>query len=277
MTIWTERKIDCHFHVIDPGRFPYRADTLYRPQGQEIAPYELLMGVFDTFNVRHGLLVGTNSGYGTDLRIILDALRRAEGRLKGIAVVDNTATLDELAALQARGIVGIAFNPSAWGLAHYADCAPLVARAAELGLFVQIQTEKDQLVDMLDLIGPTPARLLIDHCARPVIGAGLHQPGFATALRLGREGRAWVKLSGYAKFSEEAFPHADAEPYLRALVDAYTLDRCVWASDWPYIRAPYHIDFGMMLSLVRRHFPSADDRDRLFWRTPAALLGFDAA
>lgn len=274
MTIWDERKIDCHHHVIDPARFPYREDTTYRPEGQEVAPVELLMGVFDTFNVRYGLLVGTNSGYGIDSRIVLDAIGRSRGRLKGIAVVPHAATVEELAGLRAQGIVGVAFNPSAWGLRYYEDCAKLVARAAELDMFVQIQTEKDQLVDMLALIGPTKARILLDHCARPVAGAGSDQPGFAAALRLGREGRAWVKLSGYAKFSEEPYPHHDAEPYVRALVDAFTLDRCMWGSDWPYIRAPYHIDYGMMLRLVERQFPDAGARERLFWHTPAALFGF---
>lgn len=274
MAIWNERKIDCHHHVIDPVRFPYAEDTAYRPQGQEVAPVEVLLQLFDIFNVQHGVVVGTNSGYGTDNRIVLDAIRRSAGRLKGIAVVPNSIGSDALADLKAQGIVGVAFNPSAWGLAFYQDAAPLVARLVELDLFVQVQTENDQLVDLMALIGPAPVKILIDHCARPVVAAGFEQKGFRKALEMGRSGQACVKISGYAKFSETIYPHADAEPFVAALVEAFTLDRCMWGSDWPYLKADHHIDFAMMLKLVEAWFPNNADRDRLFWDTPARVFGF---
>lgn len=274
MSIWAERKIDCHHHVIDPARFRYAGDTAYRPHGQEVAPVELLLQVFDIFAVRYGLVVGTNSGYGTDNRIILDAIQRSAGRLKGIAVVPNDISVDRLAELQSHGIVGVAFNPSAWGLGFYRDAAPLVAKLDELGMFLQVQTERDQLVELMDLLGPTSVKILIDHCARPVVPAGLDQPGFRKALELGRSGQAWVKISGYAKFSETMFPHRDAEPYVEALVEAFSLERCMWGSDWPYLKADYHIDFGMMLTLAKSWFPSKSDRVQLLWETPCRLFGF---
>ena len=69
-------KIDCHIHAIDPVRFPYRDDTPYRPSGQEIAPAAQLIRVLDVFDVRHALVVATNTGYGSDSRILLDTLRQ---------------------------------------------------------------------------------------------------------------------------------------------------------------------------------------------------------
>ena len=59
--------IDCHCHVIDPVRFPYRADTPYRPSGQEVAPVDHFVRMLDLHDARHALIVGTNSGYGEDL------------------------------------------------------------------------------------------------------------------------------------------------------------------------------------------------------------------
>jgi predicted TIM-barrel fold metal-dependent hydrolase len=274
MSIWDERKIDCHHHVIDPSRFPYQANTAYRPVGQEIAPTELLFAAFRVYGVQHGLIVGTNSGYGTDNACMLDAVARSDGRLKGIAVVPNDIGIDALAGLQAQGVVGVAFNPSAWGLAHYRDAAPLVARLAELGLFLQLQTEQDQMLGLMEIIGDTPVRLLIDHCGRPDMARGVAQPGFQTVLALGREGRAWVKLSGYVKFSRTPYPHPDVAPYLTALVEAYTLDRCLWGSDWPYLKADEHSDYGMNLALIADWFPDPADRARLLWETPARLFGF---
>jgi predicted TIM-barrel fold metal-dependent hydrolase len=102
------------------------------------------------------------------------------------------------------------------------------------------------------------------------------QPGFQALLELGRRGQAVVKLSGYAKFSQQHFPHADTWPYVRALVDAFTLDACVWGSDWPFLRAPERIDYGTLLKLIERLFPNADERRQLLWETPCRLFGFAA-
>ena len=42
--IFEEPKIDCHVHVLDPERFPYGANTHYRPMGQEMGtPAQLAM------------------------------------------------------------------------------------------------------------------------------------------------------------------------------------------------------------------------------------------
>src|SRR5690349_15394064 len=101
MPVFDEPKIDCHFHVLDPARFPYAADTAYRPSGHEIAPMDYFLHIMDLHGVRHGLLVGTNSGYGEDLSPVIDAIARAEGRFKGIAVVAHDTTSAALAKLKA--------------------------------------------------------------------------------------------------------------------------------------------------------------------------------
>jgi predicted TIM-barrel fold metal-dependent hydrolase len=60
---------------------------------------------------------------------------------------------------------------------------------------------------------------------------------------------------------------------VRALIDAFTLDRCLWASDWPYLRAPSRVDYGVLLALALELFPDAADRRTLMWDTPRALFG----
>ena len=78
------------------------------------------------------------------------------------------------------------------------------------------------------------------------------------------------------KFSREPAPHDDAWPFVAALVDAFTLDHCLWASDWPYLRAPVHVDYGVLLQLALALFPDASDRRKLLWDTPRELFGFAA-
>src|SRR5881628_452335 len=99
-------RVDCHVHVFDPDRFPYASDTFYRPSGSEIGTPSLLSHVLDAHEVRHALLVGPNSGYGLDNRCMLDALSQGKGRYKGVAVVRNNASRDELLELRSAGVIG---------------------------------------------------------------------------------------------------------------------------------------------------------------------------
>jgi len=129
-------------------------------------------------------------------------------------------------------------------------------------------------VPMMPMLADSAVRILFDHCGRPTVDAGLGQPGFRALLELGRTRRAFVKLSGLVKFSLEPPPHEDTWPFVTALFDAFTLDRCLWASDWPYLRAPARVDYGVLLKLALALLPDASDRRKLLWDTPRKLFGF---
>ena len=57
-------------------------------------------------------------------------------------LVRNGATRDELEALKAAGIVGVAWNVTHYGVAHYDDAAGLLDRLAALDLFVDVQVRR---------------------------------------------------------------------------------------------------------------------------------------
>ncbi|QOZ54851.1 amidohydrolase [Bradyrhizobium sp. CCBAU 53338] len=277
MTLPAGPKIDCHIHALDPVRFPYGADTPYRPSGQEIATAAQLIRVFDAFDVKHALVVATNTGYGSDSRILLDTLEQGGGRFKGVAVVENDVDIRELERLKSAGVIGVAFNVPFHGADYYRHTAPLLQKLVSLGLFLQIQVEQDQLLDLLPLIDKSQVRLVFDHCGRPPVGQGVKGKAFQALLAIGREREAHVKLSGYYKFSQQPHPYEDTWPFIAALVEAFTLDRCVWGSDYPFLRAAERLDYGPLLAVLTRLFPDRGDQHRLLWRTPAKLLGFDAS
>ena len=274
--IFEEPKTDCHVHVLDPARFPYRPDTHYAPAGQEIGTPAQLEQVMGAYGTRHAVLVGPNSGYGVDNSCMLDTIARAPASYKGIAVVRNDVRFDELETLKRHGVVGVAWNVTHYGLDYYRDAKPLLQKLAALDLCVDIQVERDQLVHMMPLLADSGVRILIDHCGRPTVDAGLDDPGFRSLLALGASKRAFVKLSGFVKYSREPAPYEDTWPFVSALVDAFTLDHCLWASDWPYLRAPVRVDYGVLLQWVLTLFPDAADRRKLLWDTPHALFGFSA-
>ena len=200
--------------------------------------------------------------------------RRGGGRYKGIAIIAFDADLAALHELKAQGIVGAAFNPTFHGIDYYKRSADLIGKLAQLDMFLQIQSEHDQLSMFVPWIEAMPIRVLIDHCGRPTPEAGLDQPGFKALLRLAATQRVSVKLSGYSKFSQVPYPFDDTWPFVRAIVDAFTLDRCLWASDWPYLRAPQRQDYGPLLELAQMLFPDPAERRRLFCDTPRRLFGF---
>lgn len=274
MNVFDEAKIDCHAHVLDPARFPFGGDIAYHPAGQEIGTADQMVETAACFGVTNILLVQPNSGYGPDNAAMLDAIRRRPDFFRGVAIADASTSLDDLLALKAQGIVGIALNPTFHGNEHYAGHAPLFERLAEAGMFAQLQVEHDQLRQYLPWIEAIPVEVLIDHCGRPTPAGGLGQPGFADLLRLAETGRVHVKLSGYAKFSADPYPFEDTWPFVAALLSTFGPDYCMWASDWPFLRSVARQDYGPLVRLVGRLIPDAEDRARVFRATPARLFGF---
>jgi predicted TIM-barrel fold metal-dependent hydrolase len=81
-----------------------------------------------------------------------------------------------------------------------------------------------------------------------------------------------VKLSGCTRVSRAPYPHHDLLP-TSALVAEFGPDRCVWGSDWPFLRMPERVDYAPMLSLLAEQVPAADDRRRILWDTPVREFG----
>ena len=266
-------KIDAHCHVLDPRHFPYPEDVPYRPQGQEIGSADYFSQVMQAYGVRHALLVGPNSGYSSDNRCLLDAIQRGQGRFKGVAVVPNHASNDYLQELQAQGVVGIAFNPALHGLDFYADIDPLLQRLQALDLWAQFQVSADQLTQLLPRIEHSGVRVLIDHCGRPVLADGPQAPGVCALLSLARDGRSGIKLSGFAKFSLQGYPFEDTRAHVQTLLQAFGPERSIWASDWPFLRADYRLDYGTLLMLAQRWFSPAQCQ-QMMWAAPARLFGW---
>lgn len=104
---------------------------------------------------------------------------------------------------------------------------------------------------------------------------GTGQAGFQALLELAQTGRAAVKLSGFSKCSNQHYPWPDAKPFVEALIDAFTPDRLVWASDWPFLKAPARIDYGPLLALFEQLVPNAATRQKIQFETPKRLFGFE--
>jgi predicted TIM-barrel fold metal-dependent hydrolase len=268
--------VDSHCHVFDTTLFPYASEVTYRPPPPEAGTAAQLGAVLDAHRLSHALLVNPTSGYGYDNRCMLSAIRGSKGRFKGIARVRPGTDESTLAELAAGGVIGLRLDLLTDSVASLFDpgTTRLLAQAREMGWLVQVQCERDQLDDAAPALRAARVTLIFDHCGRPDAELDIEQPGFKALLELGREGH-YVKLSGPFRFFNAASPRARTEPFVAALVDAFAPQRCVWGSDWPFLRMPMRMDYGPVLANLERWFPDERERRQVLWETPARLFGFD--
>ena len=266
--------IDSHCHVFDIARYPYAPDAAYRPPPHEAGTAADLAALLDAHRLSHALLVNPTSGYRYDNRCMITAIREAKGRFRGIARVPPDAEEARLDAL-GDGVIGVRLDFLADGIdvLRHPAMPRLLARIRERSWQIHIQCEGDQLREGVAMLRDARVPLVVDHCGRPNPAKGITQPGFQALIELGRDGH-FVKLSGPFRFSREAPPYADTDPFVAALIDAFTPQRCIWGSDWPFLRAERRMDYGPVLANLERWFPDEHDRRCVLWDTPARLFGF---
>ena len=276
VSIYDEPKIDCHNHLLDPAHFGYAPDAWYHPVANEQGTAHQLSDLFDAYGSRHALLVGPNSGYDTDNRCLLDFLERGNGRFKGVAVVDNQHRPQRPGA--AAGPRRRRHHDA--GLTARRRAFPRHRRAATRARRTGHVRRRAGRRRPTARDGADSGAVRGSRSDRPLRTPRLpqpdsSQPGFRCLLDLATSGRYFVKISGLVKCSATTYPWEDSWPYVQALLEAFTPDRCMWGSDWPFLRAPERIDYGLVLALVERLIPDPDDRRKVLWDTPMRLFGFD--
>jgi len=268
--------VDSHAHVFGSA-YPYDPARLYEPAPTQAGTVAQFAAVLDAYGFSHGLLVQAQP-FGRDNRCMLDAMAAGKGRFKGIVLLDPVVGERELARLADAGVIGVRMNLMTYGLRELLEpgAETMFARLRELGWFLQIHCEKDEIVEAAPLLRRSGLRIMIDHFGRPDILRGVDQPGFRTVLEFGRHDNAVIKLSGPFRSSLAGYPFKDVDPFIAAAIEAFTLDRCVWGSDWPYVHMDERVDYGPGLAGLGRWLPDENDRRKVLWETPSRLFGFTA-
>jgi predicted TIM-barrel fold metal-dependent hydrolase len=267
--------IDAHAHCYDVAGFSASASSGFDLLANERGSAEDFMAVLDTNGISHAVLTNPLGGYGTDNSYLLRTIVGSNGRFKGIALLAEDADDRTIATLTDAGISGIRFNlnfpasPSLYGKAG--DRALAISR--ENKWIVQIHYGGDTILSALPRLNGVE-KLIIDHCGRPDVAAGTEQPGFRELLDLGRQGRAYIKLSAFFRLSRLGPPYSDCDRYVDALIDAFTIDRCLWGSDWPFLHANRRVDYGPQRAYLDRIVPDEASRIRILRDNPIALYGF---
>jgi predicted TIM-barrel fold metal-dependent hydrolase len=260
--------VDSHAHVLRRDA-PLAPDRHSAPKRD--CTVEEYLGVLDAHGISHGVLTAP-SFYGTDNGLLLDALARAAGRLRGTVIVAPDVDRDTLEAMGEHGVVGVRLN---WvrrsSLPNVAseDYRRLFANLRELGWHVEIYLEGALLADVLPKIRESGVHVVVDHFGSPDPARGVACAGFREVLSAVRAGDAWVKLSAPYRLGG-----VDPQRYVDALLDAGGPQQLVWASDWPFVSHEDDITYRQCVDWLIEWVPDAATRRVILADTPLELFGF---
>jgi L-fuconolactonase len=148
------------------------------------------------------------------------------------------------------------------------------------GLVYDILIYERHLEDTIFFVDEHPEQVFVlDHVAKPLIGAGLLEPWASRMRELGRRENVWCKVSGMVTEADWRSDPAKAasletlRPYLDVAVEAFGVERLMAGSDWPVclVASGYAQWFGVL----RDYFAgfSEAEKARVFGGTAVEVYG----
>lgn len=265
---------DCHFHVFaDAAEHPFTPHRSYTPPPAPLEQYQRMQKVL---GLQRGVIVQP-SVYGYDNSVTLEALRQGGENYRAVVVISATTSDEELQRMHDLGVRGVRINLIFKSGVEVSDVASLARKIAHLGWHLQLLIDISEFADLYDTLSSLPVEVVIDHMGHMPTMIGLDHPGFVDLLKLLREGRTWIKLSGAYRFtSDKQQPYLDVTPYAKALIAANP-ERVLWASDWPHpcISVPMPSDTLLLEALFdwAGHDPALIER--ILVTNPQQLYGFN--
>jgi 2-pyrone-4,6-dicarboxylate lactonase len=280
---------DTHLHVFgDAKKYSVgNPNALYQPP--QDCTFADMTALHDVLGFSRAVLVQPTI-YGTDHSLLHDVLAAApKGRYRGVAIVDDSVSDDELDRLHAVGVRGARFNfGGGFKLApSQATLRRTLGRVAERGWFVKVFGFGDDFLAVEDELRGIEIPAIVDHMAAPDYRRGTAQPVMRLVLDLLRKDNWWVSLSNGDVRSHVGYPWDDAVEFGRMLYEAAP-DRCLWGTDWPHVHRfirPHkegagHPAYGIeherrLLALLDRYVPDRAALKRVLVDNPRLFFGFD--
>ncbi len=244
--------VDAHCHVFGPAdTFPYAPERKYTPCD---APKEKLFELRDYLGFERNVIVQATC-HGKDNRALVDALKAAGDKARGIASVGPDITMDELKDMDAAGVRGVRFN----FVKRLVDATPkevflgIADKIAKLGWHIVVYFEAQDLEELTPFLKQLPTIIVVDHMGRPDIAAGADSEGFQRFVDLMAENdNIWSKVTCPERLSVVG-PDKDYEdvvPFAKRLVEAFP-DRVLWGTDWPHPNMKSHMpDDGKLTDFI---------------------------
>lgn len=265
---------DSHSHVFGPfDRFSPLQPSAYALPDANPAVHADIRGML---GVTRGVLTQP-APYADDPSAMLNALAESGGALRAVAVASPDIEATTLARWREGGVVGLRFveqrapgggrYPGSIGFDAIAALAPTMR---SLGLHAQLWAPARVFAESLSDLVRLGIPLVLDHMGSPDIGADPDDTSFTDILSLLRDEPVWVKL-----VTARVGPAGDERVHIfhQALVDAAP-NRCLWGSDWPFVRMTPSPDAGVALDQFMEWVPDPGRQQAILVDNPARLYGF---
>ena len=261
---------DTHMHVYDK-KYPLAPTAV---SAVPDAPVEGYQAVQRRLGLSRTVVVQP-SAYGTDNRCTLEAVAKlGKEKARGIAVVDDKVSAEELRRLSDGGMRGVRFHMLPGGALPWEILDRVAARVQDAGWHVQLQLDGRLLPEREAQVRSWPGRIVIDHVGKFLEPVPVDHPAFRCLLRLVESSRVWVKLSAPYEVSKMGPPRYDDVGRLaKALVKAAP-ERMLWASNWPHPSVKEKPDDAVLLDLLLDWAPDERTRQRILVDNPAELYAF---
>lgn len=270
--------VDAHCHVFGPqAEFPFAPERKYTPCD---ASKDQLFALRDHLGVTRNVIVQATC-HGADNAAMLDAVRAAGGRARGVATVRPDIGESQLRELDAAGVRGVRFNfvKRLVDASPKEDLSTIAKKIAPLGWHVVLYFEAADLPELEGFFDTLPVPLVIDHMGRPDVTKPVDGPEFARFLDFAGRNDVWVKVScperltvtGPPALDGQRHAYTDVVPFARRVVDEFP-DRVLWGTDWPHPNLKDHMpDDGLLVDYVPQVAATAELRRKLLVDNPMRL------
>jgi 2-pyrone-4,6-dicarboxylate lactonase len=267
---------DCHAHICGPAsRYAYYGARIYTPADALLPDYQHMLA---QLGVERAVLVQP-SVYGTDNTAMLDAMRAAGTRFRGVAVVDDYIAASELQRMHDAGVRGVRVNivdvkDRKAGTLPLPALTHLALKIKPFGWHMEFLMHADEFPELDKMLADFPVDTVYGHLGYMKTGRRTDDPGFQALLRMLQSAHAWVKLTGPYRISTQPLPHADTNAYAHALIKAAP-QQVIWGTDWPHVMVKGVMpNDGDLADLLAAWIPDDATRRQVLVDNPARLYGF---
>jgi predicted TIM-barrel fold metal-dependent hydrolase len=267
--------IDAHVHVWTPDIKTYPLDKAFKVedvQPKSFTPVELLAHATPAGVARVVLI--QMSFYQFDNRYMLDVIAQHPGVFSGVGIVDHESAdlASNMKQLAKKGVRGFRIH------AHGDEAAKWVN---DDGIATLWKTASEENLAVCPLINPTDlphidalckkfpdTRVVVDHFARIGISGEIVLDQLEQLCGLARFPNVYVKTSAFYALGKKQSPYSDLLPMIRRVVEAFTPQRLMWASDCPFQVQENHT-YADSIALIRDRadFLSQEDKQAILQGT----------
>jgi L-fuconolactonase len=137
------------------------------------------------------------------------------------------------------------------------------------GLVYDILIYERHLPQTIEFVDEYPDQIFVlDHIAKPRIGAGIIEPWAENLRELALRQNVWCKVSGLVTEADwKSWTPETLRPYLDVVVDAFGVGRLMAGSDWPVCLVA--TQYAQWFEVLRTYFAgfSESERDAIFGGT----------